>query len=487
MFSFQRQVVLVAAVVILSSTLLFGIYTSSLPRSSLRIPYVSQNSVRQFHLLLPATAANANFCRLLLSSTITGYPEPILLGWGGHGLYDGATSHLFKISEALAYLNSLPASRDDDLVLLLDAYDVWLLLPPEVIISRYHKLVEQSNARLGSDGLHGKQHGGADIRHSIFFGADKTCWPDDDRRAACWAVPESTMRSKAFGPDTDTWMVPNRPRWLNSGTIMGPVKDMRAMFNGTMAMVNRVFDEDYEFRTSDQYYFQEVWAAQEVARMKFRNGSVQAPVVGRDQHTGADILGVLPNVPDGQRTEYHITLDYESEIFQTSAAYAEYLVWMSFNRSTPMTSQRLGQRPRIDQLQLPPDIASSAPPFGVGFEAGTIPGKYGWADVMLGLNMVTQGVFPLFHMTGDKSLRDKWWPFLWFHPYGRALLAASNEPSSATDADVIATVSGVKWTGAKAIRNNSMLSRARGGSWSDQGVYLKWQDTCAEHENELFI
>lgn len=74
---------------------------------------------RQLHLLLPATASNLNLCRLLLSGTISGWPEPILIGWEGDG-----SSHLFKISETLAYLRALDPSEDDSLVMVLDAYDV---------------------------------------------------------------------------------------------------------------------------------------------------------------------------------------------------------------------------------------------------------------------------------------------------------------------------------------------------------------------------
>lgn len=480
MITLQRHIVLGTAVVILSVTLLFAIYSASFPTSYLGDFWPTQHAPRQFHLLLPATAANLNFCRLLLSSTIAGYPEPVLLGWDGHGEYDGAQSHLFKISETLAYLNTLPASRDDDLVLLLDAYDVWLLLPPEVIISRYEKMVESYNRHLQEDDLYGKQNGGAKIQHSIFFGADKTCWPDDARRAACWAVPDSPLRQKAFGPDTDTWMVPARPRWLNSGTNIGPVKDMRDMFSGVMAMVHRAFDANYEFRNSDQYYFQEVWAAQEVGRMALRNGGVQVPVLGREQTTGDERFGVLPNVPLGERTEYHVTLDYRSELFQTSAAYAEYLVWMSFNHSTATTSRLSDHRPRLDQLQLPQDIATAAPPFGDTESESEQPG---WADMMLGVNMITQVVFPLFHMTGDKNLRDTWWPKLSFHPHGKALLSAKRHVS---DADAIAEVHGVKWTGAKVLRNGTSPASTRGGAWSDQGLHFSWDDVCATHEEDLF-
>lgn len=206
----QRQVTLIATVLVLLITLWFAFASSSVQSQVLdtfrSVPQVD----RELHLLLPATAANLNFCRLLLSSTITQYPEPILIGWGGHGAYDGAKSHLFKISETLAYLRTLDSSHDDDLVLVVDAYDILMIMPPAVMISRYNELMTKSNARLESQGIHGKSLGGEQIRNTLYWGPDKICWPGTSARAACWAVPEAPMPAKAFGPDTDTWMVLNR-------------------------------------------------------------------------------------------------------------------------------------------------------------------------------------------------------------------------------------------------------------------------------------
>lgn len=211
----QRHRISSAVAGIFALVVTIGLLTSHhvvTSRKALQWPFGSRTA--QLHLLLPATATNLNLCKLLLSATITGYPTPTLLGWEGHGQYNGTESHLFKISETLAYLDNLPASADDDLVLVLDAYDVWLQLPPDVLIKRYFSAIDKANARLKREGIHGVEHGGAVVKQSILFGPDKTCWPDDERRAACWAVPESSLPKDIFGPATDTWMVPNRPRWL---------------------------------------------------------------------------------------------------------------------------------------------------------------------------------------------------------------------------------------------------------------------------------
>lgn len=447
--------------------------------SSLLAPLKAANP--QFHLLLPATASNVNFCKLLLSAAVTGYPNPILLGWEGHGQYNGSKSHLFKITETLAYLNRLPPSADEDLVLILDAYDIWLQLPPDVLIERYHVAIEKGNARLGSEGTYGVDHGGAQIKQSILFGPDKTCWPDDERRAACWAVPESTLPSDAFGPGTDTWVVPNRPRWLNSGTIMGPAKEMRAMFNATNSILRRKFNEEYEFRNSDQFYFQEMWTEQEIGRSMLRDGKVDAPKVKEN------VYGILPFIPEGLRTEFHVTIDYESDAFQTSAYYTEYLTWMSFNHSTLSVGGESGSVRRMDQIVLTEDVLRSRPPFAVSNADKTLPAGKGWKDMMLGTNVITQQAFPLLHITNEKKYREIWAPRMWFYHHAEALLKAAKYEAARekSDTKIVANVRGTSYVGAKGQADSN--SKGEGiGVWTDGNTFLSWDDVCSVYHEELF-
>lgn len=150
------------------------------------------------HLLLPATTPNPNLCKLLLTTHLLHYPTPILLGWAGAGAYNGSESHLFKIASTLQYLKGLGRGAEEkgDLVLVLDAHDVWVQLGPEVLISRYKRVAEKGTGE-------------------VVFGPDKVCWPEDERRAACWAAPEARMERAAFGPGTDAGDVKGvRPRWL---------------------------------------------------------------------------------------------------------------------------------------------------------------------------------------------------------------------------------------------------------------------------------
>lgn len=485
----------------LLTILIAGIYSSSTPISSLgqRLRKGSDGAGDlQFHLLVPATASNLNLCKLMLSAAVTGYPDPILLGWNGHGLYNGAESHLFKISETNAYLNSLPTAQDGDLVLLLDGYDVWLQLRPDVLISRYHAVVEKSNKRLRKEGIYSQEAGGAPIRNSIIFGPDKTCWPEDPRRTACWIVPESTMPSDCFGPETDQWVVPNRARWLNSGTIMGPVKDMRDLLNATMSTIHRTYDEEFEMNNSDQFYFQEVWAEQEFSRTLLRDGRIEPPTF--DMPGMGPVQGVLPTIPEGTRTEYHIAVDYESGLFQSAAYYTEFVTWMSFNHNTAISSdqrQHSLSRLRIDQITLTPDVLASPPPVPKDLADDILPQDVSWEDLMLGTNVITQQVFPVWHVTGVKQYLDTWWHRMWWHPHGEALLKASKGLSGKSwdSIEIVAIVDGVRYAGAKMQMSSAEPSPDAsdyetgylGGAWSDQGDWLDWKGLCGMHEDELFL
>lgn len=81
---------------------------------------------------------------------------------------------------------------------------------------------------------------------------------------------------------------------------------------------------------------------------------------------------------------------------------------MSFNHTTEQSGVPPNRRKRLDELTLPADLESCAPPYATG-DATPLTDKKGnelpdlsWKDVILGVNMVTQTVFPLLHFTGDK-------------------------------------------------------------------------------------
>ena len=91
----------------------------------------------KFHLLIPANGPHLQLCRAVVSSTILGYSVPVFNGWNKSGELDASVTHLAKVRNVLRYLDNLSSASDDDLVLMIDGYDVVFQLPADVLIQRY--------------------------------------------------------------------------------------------------------------------------------------------------------------------------------------------------------------------------------------------------------------------------------------------------------------------------------------------------------------
>lgn len=82
---------------------------------------------------------------------------------------------------------------------------------------------------------------------------------------------------------------------------------------------------------------------------------------------------------------------------------------MSFNRSASTGSDPAPRRKRLDELTLSNDILQSLPPLHAHTSSSNankvLSNTLGWKDVVLGVNVVTQTVFPLFHVTGTYAHR----------------------------------------------------------------------------------
>ena len=156
-------------------------------------------------------------------------------------------SHVGKIKGIFDFLSDRSKVKDDDLILIVDGYDVWFQLPPEIMIRRYHKMVKEADEHLrGRYGMvtEGKPGDGTADRvqkytQKVIFGADKLCWPNPAADPACAAIPYSTLPKDVYGADTDKEKegFHNRPRYLNSGNVIGPAADVRAIYQYALQKV----------------------------------------------------------------------------------------------------------------------------------------------------------------------------------------------------------------------------------------------------------
>jgi len=141
----------------------------------------------------------------LLSAAILGYPSPTIINWnrtfGDAGLVEGG-SHLAKISGIHDYVSSLGEGHEDDLVLMIDGYDVWLQLRPQTLVDRYFDINRRADERIRKElGTAALVH---QIHQEIIFGCQKRCWPWHSDDPPCYAVPESTLPRDIYGSRTDT-------------------------------------------------------------------------------------------------------------------------------------------------------------------------------------------------------------------------------------------------------------------------------------------
>lgn len=468
-----------------------------------------------FHLLIPATQSNPNLCKTLLSSFVLGYPSPTLINYGK--TFDAKSdwsngTHTGKVRGVYEFLTDRKKVKDDDLVLIIDGYDVWFQLPPKLMIERYYTLIGEANERLRSRyGMVVQERPGPlksremvpKYEQKVVFGADKICWPNPPEDLACAAVPYSTLPKNVYGAETDKdpYAFRNRPRYLNSGTIIGPAAAVRAVYEVAM---NKIEEGHGIF--GDQYIFAEILGEQEYRRETERKSSQGTG--GRWLDWLSDALGTSESPLSGNRTvnnstiragqnyEYSVGLDYESSLFQTMTHSDSDVEFVTYNDSERLAQIQEGHESlRSRPFTLPLDIQRAAPPYSYAAPGNDsedlrerillpfsptlddIGREPGWEEVPLATNMYASSVPALLHFNGDKSLLDTKWPLMWYWRDARALLRRYVRSAIGRNAARAADAGGLNWWDTRG---------GRGGVWTDVGSWMNWKEVCRRTEDVVF-
>lgn len=324
-----------------------------------------------------------------------------------------------------------------------------------------------------------------DLRQTVVFGPDKICWPIDFSRPACWAVPHVPLDRYAWGPNTsDHRENHNEPRWLNSGTIMGPIQDLKDMFQATLDLIHNNHTTD-----SDQFYFANVFGDQEYARLTLNQTlleSLKSDRYGKEIGSTEEPKRQIPSTQPNTKVEYHIGIDYMSSMFQTIAFYKQFLAWMrpsnSWREIGNGDTDAAGARYGFDVSE---DIEASMGPFAAlqastSTHNSTVKYPQEWKDVDLCVNTVTEVAPVTLHFTGEKALRQIWWDKLWFYRDAEELRKASLKmPIGPLNKDPI---EGKIWWNIEAEDPEA----GRGGAWGDNGGWHSWTSLCKVYEHELF-
>ena len=485
-------------------------------RNNTTLPSGLRKTSPSFHLLIPASKKNPNLCKTLLSSFLLNYPSPTLINYGK--VFDeskwGKGSHTGKIRGVYEFLSDDKKVKDDDLVLIIDGYDVWFQLPPQILIERYYTLISEANERLRRRYgmiVHEKSRGSGETEmiqkysQKVLFAADKICWPNSAQDPACAAVPYSTLPKNIYGPETDndpqSFLM--RPRYLNSGTVIGPVAQVRKLYDYAVKKA----EEEGRGTIGDQYVFAEILGEQEYQREVQRKSSQGTG--GRWLDWLSDALGTSESplaanttinnmtAMPGQNYEFAIGLDYESQLFQTMTHSIDDVEYITYNDSALVshiqeTYPSLSSRP----LSLPVDVQRAEPPFSYAAPGNrndetkdsillpfspnldNIKEEPTWYEVPLATNVITSSTPTMLHFNGDtKHLLADWWPLMWYFSSSRVLLRRYMRSTKGAAAAREAAEGGLNWWDTRG---------GRGGVWTDKNLWMGWKEVCKRTEDAVF-
>ncbi|KAH6897403.1 hypothetical protein B0T10DRAFT_476763 [Thelonectria olida] len=378
-------------------------------------------------ILIPIDSPDPNLCKLVFSAMANGYPNPILINWGGEGdrLYGGYDkSHIAKIVGSVEYMDEMMRDtahpddriRDDDLVMIVDGLDLWWQLPPEVLIKRYHDINRKANERLAKQwGMPGRMP----MEQTIVSAAQKRCWPAAGRgiNMHCESLPESPERKDLYGPLTDTKEGgPRKQRsyTINGGTHIGPARDLRRFLRAAADRVSRIASHHPEVNT-DQGPVGEVFGEQEIVRTWLR----EQPNRGEKSYFENPAMKIML-----ENFEYFFGLDYGQQIAIATNFKEDDGALIKLN-DRPSLDHMAAQR-EINPVRLtgvPADLLDVQTPLRKYLpdqETGD------WGNLTLYADFYAEAVPVIVHYNGDspeyKMRRITWWDSTWYFPYLRKLV-----------------------------------------------------------------
>lgn len=465
-------------------------------------------------MIVPAGGPDPNLCKTLLTAGILNYPAPVIVNWNetfDDDRFLAGGSHLAKITGIGRYLATLDTSKDEDLVLTVDGFDIWFQLRPQTLLDRYYAINAKANKRFANE--LGEAASKYDIKQEIVFSSQKRCWPWTENDPPCYAVPESSLPKDIFGPLTDTDIgfeenpyIKFRPRFLNSGVIVGPVRAMRKMFAQAEKLLR---DDEYETNVgSDQYVFGHILGDQSIWREAMRRDTLT-----KAQRAAEKLVDTNPksrvNFPDGHitevrqkakgqddgRFEFGIGIDYESVLGLPTVFSETDTAWLTFHNKDQMhkAEQQVGILPGQSRLdELAKDIASTVPPYWTFNEEPDLPRELQWDDVELFTNLWTGNVPAIVHHNAhrdnSKALRETWWDRLWSQKYARTLYDAwIYEPivpiaNSGPDQD-----SRREWWPAERWKGGGRTGWMKHGEGEEETrEWVRFDDICKDDHEELF-
>ncbi|CAG7561266.1 unnamed protein product [Fusarium equiseti] len=372
-----------------------------------------------------------------MSAVAMGYPMPVLLNWKrefNRPAWHFAGSHIAKLESLLAAIEVLlKTGSEDDVAVMVDAYDLWFQLPPSVLLERYHRLNHEADERVRRQWRDLNINADFPIsppKQDIIITTAKDCFPDaysgSNPHYEHW--PESLMPKDMYGPDTDKvpWSFDParkyknvRPRCVNSGLIMGSLGALRDALRRSKEKIDAVAMKGRQL-WSDQALIGEVIGDQEIWREWVRhlgsswNGSTAANNPNHEVRRIADAALL------GQRFEFGIGLDYNFTTAPPTCSSEEdgYFVHLLDEVKIHKESQKAGVPGPIRTNGIPPEIQSINDTILSSIKWGAIPL---YTDFFFGTTPIA--IHHNAYVNGLKKSRLKdWWDKMWYHAQLRHLI-----------------------------------------------------------------
>ncbi|KAH7161228.1 hypothetical protein EDB81DRAFT_879560 [Dactylonectria macrodidyma] len=484
---------------------------SGLALSHLAVPLRNDTSrSRRLRIFMPADAPHINLCKTVMSAVALGYPLPTLLNW--HGEYNRpswhfAGSHIAKLVGLLGGIEALLEDGDDagedDIAVLVDAYDIWFQLQPSVLIQRYHQINREADERARKQWEEAGWKPGFPVRpprQDIVVTSAKDCFPDgysgSDPHYEHW--PASPMPADMYGPGTDE--VPFsldsarkyrrvRPRCVNSGMIMGTMGGLREALRRCKEKVDAVERAGRQL-WSDQALLAEVIGDQEMWREWARHlsSSWDGQVALNDVSSlSPDVRPIAAAALGGRRFEFGIGLDYNFTTMPPTCSAEEdgFFVKTDDKAAVKAESDKAGV-PAVRVHGIPPelrDATTQEDPLLSGFKWGQLPL---YTDFFFGTTPV--GIHHNAYVGGLKPWRlAHWWHNMWYYPQLRQLVTQRLR-SNKQDAAPLATIpsqpgqdSLVYWAPQKDHQHRAVTVFEPSSPPGDQFSPISWDGVCQKN------
>lgn len=463
-------------------------YTDTYSRLQQESPGASKTS--KVHYLLPASNVKAPLCAAAASALINRYPIPTIVGYKGEGEYDAHKAHIAKLRVISRYLHQFKKEEEDDLVLIVDGFDVLAQAPAEHMIEQYFKLMQQADQKLADsysitvDEAHNRG-----LRQTILWGTDKGCFPMRMDEPQCWLIPNSDLPRYVFGPQTGRGDLPfSDSKFLNSGTVIGPLGDLRDLMDGVLQFIGDTWDKDDKYHNSDQLYISKTYARQEYHRLLNRTDGQFSDPEGRK----------LPDEKKytSRRTEYHITVDFDSTFTQTQCHNEPFIHKLHYDKLENQALVEMdlfeeGKTFRSYNVRLPSSFYLSMlrlwneiPEDDI--DKSELSAQEWFRTLRIGTNVATKKQYAFYHNTCSKEHFVDRHRDCWYFNYIKPLLRTAIKAHKANENINSRPIDGRNWKPAQEYPEDSTNDEF-GGVFTDHETeeFIPYSEFCKDSLSEV--